>query len=323
MQKPGIPEDEEVRLRDLKSLDILDTPPEERFDRITRIAKELFDVPIALVSLVDDDRQWFKSSVGLSACETPRDISFCGHAILGNDIFVVNDTTTDKRFVDNPLVRGDPNIRFYAGCPLTSLNGNKLGTMCLIDREPRGFEEADRTILKDLAAMVEREIELTQLATNDELTGIPNRRGFKFLAEKCLKLCRRKHLPASIVCFDVDKFKRINDDYGHAEGDRTLSIIANNMKSISRGSDVIARLGGDEFVIMFSDTSKEIAEVVVKRFKESMEELCKQESLSYLISLSHGIVEYNPDIHFSIGDLLSEGDQLMYAHKHKRQPEIQ
>lgn len=318
MQKPDIPDDEKSRVQELRSLDILDTPPEERFDRLTRIANRLFDVPIALVSLVDDDRQWFKSSVGLSSTETPRDISFCGHAILGDDIFVVNDTATDKRFVDNPLVVNDPNIRFYAGCPLTSLNGYKLGTMCLIDRAPRGFVKEDRTILKDLASMVEREIELTNLATNDELTGIPNRRGFKVLAEKSLKLCKRKHLPASVVYFDVDKFKRINDDYGHAEGDRTLLIIANNMQSVSRDSDVIARLGGDEFVIMFSDTSKETAEVVVKRFEESMDELCKQEALNYQISLSHGIVEYNPDIHSSIADLLNEGDKLMYAQKQKR-----
>lgn len=317
MQKPDIPKDEKARLKNLRSLDILDTPPEERFDRLTRIANRLFDVPIALVSLVDDDRQWFKSSVGLAARETPRDISFCGHAILGDDIFVVNDTATDKRFVDNPLVVDDPNIKFYAGCPLTSQSGFKLGTMCLIDREPRGFTNEDRTILKDLAAMVERELELIQLATNDELTGIPNRRGFKVLAEKSLKLCERKHLPTSVVYFDVDKFKRINDDYGHAEGDRTLLIIATNMKSVSRDSDVIARLGGDEFAIMFSDTSKETAEVVVKRFEESMEEICKKESLKYQIRLSHGVVEYNPDVHSSIGDLLSDGDKLMYAQKQK------
>lgn len=187
--------------------------------------------------------------------------------------------------------------------------------MCLIDREPRGFTKEDKTILKDLAAMVEREIELTQLATNDELTGIPNRRGFKILAEKSLKLCKRKHLPASIVYFDVDKFKRINDDHGHAEGDRTLLAIANNMKTVSRDSDVIARLGGDEFVMMFSNTSKETAEVVVKRFEQSMDELCKQEALSYQVSLSHGIVEYDPEVHSSIGDLLNEGDKLMYAQK--------
>ena len=318
MQKPDVPEDEEARLRDLISLDILDTPPEERFDRLTRMAKKLFGVPISLVSLVDEDRQWFKSSIGLSASETPRDISFCGHAILDNDVFVVNDTALDKRFVDNPLVVNNPNIKFYAGCPLTSPNGHNLGTMCLIDDVPREFTQEDRDILKDFAAMAEREIGLTLLATNDELTGIPNRRGFKVLAEKSLKLCKRKQLPASVVYFDVDKFKRINDDHGHSEGDRALLIIANNMKSVSRDSDILARLGGDEFAIMFSDTSKETAEIVVKRFEESMQDLCEQESLDYQIGLSHGIVEYNPDTHSSINDLLDEGDKLMYRQKQNR-----
>ena len=318
MQKPDVPEDEEARLRDLISLDILDTPPEERFDRLTRMAKKLFGVPISLVSLVDEDRQWFKSSIGLSASETPRDISFCGHAILDNDVFVVNDTALDKRFVDNPLVVNNPNIKFYAGCPLTSPNGHNLGTMCLIDDVPREFTQEDRDILKDFAAMAEREIGLTLLATNDELTGIPNRRGFKVLAEKSLKLCKRKQLPASVVYFDVDKFKRINDDHGHSEGDRALLIIANNMKSVSRDSDILARLGGDEFAIMFSDTSKDTAEIVVKRFEESMQDLCEQESLDYQIGLSHGIVEYNPDTHSSINDLLDEGDKLMYRQKQNR-----
>lgn len=318
MKKPDIPKNESARLRDLKSLEILDTPAEERFDRLTRIANRLFDVPIVLVSLIDEDRQWFKSSVGLTARETPRDISFCGHAILGEEIFVVNDATTDERFFDNPLVLDSPNIRFYAGCPLTSLNGFKLGTMCLIDPEPREFTIGDETILKDLASMVEREIELTHMATNDELTGIPNRRGFKVLAEKSLKLCKRKQLPASLVYFDIDKFKQINDDYGHAEGDRALTIIASNMQSVSRDSDVIARLGGDEFVILFSDTAKITTKFILKRFKNSLEKICQQKALGYEINLSYGIVEYNPDIHSSIGDLLIEGDKLMYAQKKER-----
>jgi len=103
MKKPDTPITEKARLQDLRSLDILDTPPEERFDRLTRLANRLFNIPIALVSIVDEDRQWFKSSVGLNARQTPRDISFCGHAILGDEIFIVNDTATDSRFLDNPL----------------------------------------------------------------------------------------------------------------------------------------------------------------------------------------------------------------------------
>jgi GAF domain-containing protein len=177
MKKPGIAQDERSRLETLRSLNILDTAAAERFDRLTRMAKRMFGVPIALVSLVDENRQWFKSCVGLSATETSRDISFCGHAILGDDVFAIPNALDDERFVDNPLVLNDPNIRFYAGCPLRVANGSKLGTLCIIDRKPRSLERDDIDALKDLASMVEHERAAVQMAMLDELTHISNRRG--------------------------------------------------------------------------------------------------------------------------------------------------
>ena len=137
MLVPGKPANEAARIQVLHGLDLLDSAPEERFDRLTRLAKRLFNVPIALVTLVDKDRQWFKSCVGLAATETPRDISFCGHAILNDGLLLVPDAREDVRFHDNPLVTGEPNIRFYAGYPLTVPNGNKMGTLCLLDTKPR------------------------------------------------------------------------------------------------------------------------------------------------------------------------------------------
>jgi len=151
MIKPNNPENEAKRIQNLKSLKILDTPSEERFDRLTRLAKRLFGVPIAVVSIVDEKRQWFKSIIGLEVSETPRDISFCGHAILGDKPFVVNDAQSDIRFKDNPLVLNDPNIRFYAGCPLSLADGTKMGTLCIIDQRPRNISEKDLNDLKDLA----------------------------------------------------------------------------------------------------------------------------------------------------------------------------
>lgn len=160
MQVPAIPEDETRRLAALCELGVLDTPPEERFDRITATARLLFDVPIVLVSLIDEKRQWFKSRQGLDACETARDISFCGHAILGNDVFVVEDTRQDPRFLDNPLVTGEPCIRFYAGAPLANPDGMKLGTLCVIDRKPREFGPRMRALLRGLGQWAERELNL-------------------------------------------------------------------------------------------------------------------------------------------------------------------
>jgi signal transduction histidine kinase len=152
------PDDEQQRLAALLELRILDTPAEERFDRITRIARELFAVPVALVSLVDANRQWFKSAAGLDARETPRAISFCAHAIYGDDALVVEDALADPRFFDNPLVLGAPGVRFYAGFPLRSRGGRKLGTLCLIDRAPRRFGTAEVQHLRDLAAWAEAEL---------------------------------------------------------------------------------------------------------------------------------------------------------------------
>jgi len=158
MKTPETPADEVARLQRLRELNVLDTAPERRFDRLTELAATIFDVPIALVSLVDEDRQWFKSKVGLDADETSREISFCGHAILQEDALVVADTLADERFADNPLVCGHPDIRFYAGHPLDDGNGHKMGTLCLIDHRPRALGDAERQRLRALARLVEAEI---------------------------------------------------------------------------------------------------------------------------------------------------------------------
>jgi len=159
--------DEEARIDLLHALNLLDSEPEDVFDRITRLAARLLDMPIALVSLIDRDRQWFKSRVGLDAHETPRELAFCAHAIHSKQPLVVNDTSLDIRFADNPLVLGAPHIRFYAGAPIFSNQGIALGTLCIIDRKPRSMSAADLEALQDLAELARREIvhrETTQLS---------------------------------------------------------------------------------------------------------------------------------------------------------------
>ncbi|MDR7269700.1 GAF domain-containing protein [Pelomonas saccharophila] len=153
-----IPANDAERLRVLRELLVLDTPPEERFDRIVSFAAEEFDMPIALISLIDERRQWFKARVGLDACETSREISFCGHAILQSELFEVLDAALDPRFADNPLVTGAPFIRFYIGAPLALPGGAIIGTLCLIDTKPRHFDMLDRAILGTLRDLVVAEL---------------------------------------------------------------------------------------------------------------------------------------------------------------------
>lgn len=173
MRPPALPATESQRIATLRDLLILDTEPEARFDLITAYAASQFKVPIALVSLVDADRQWFKSCIGLEVSETPRDISFCGHAILQPEILEVSDAMVDPRFADNPLVTGDPRIRFYAGCPLVMANGESVGTLCLIDRKPKRLSAWEREHLAVLGKMVAAELQGVSAGTVQGRPNIP------------------------------------------------------------------------------------------------------------------------------------------------------
>ena len=155
-----MPANEAERLRTLRSYRILDTKPEERFDELTRLAALICGVPISLISLIDTDRQWFKSRYGLDVEETPRAQAFCTHAIMQPDMFVVPDATKDERFAHNPLVTGNPHIRFYAGAPLAARDGHLLGTLCVIDHEPHTLTEAQKEALKIVGRLVIANFEL-------------------------------------------------------------------------------------------------------------------------------------------------------------------
>jgi len=164
MEKAPIPKNEKERLLSLYKLGLLDTKPEERFDRITRTATKIFNVPISTLTLIDAKREWFKSCVGLPVREGDRAISFCGHALLANDVFVIPDTKKDKRFLDNPMVIGKPFIRFYAGVPIVNADGERVGVFCVKDTKPRKFSKNDKEILKNLAAWAELEVNSRNLS---------------------------------------------------------------------------------------------------------------------------------------------------------------
>jgi diguanylate cyclase (GGDEF)-like protein len=318
MKAPALPADESYRLAQLRALNILHTPAEERFDRLTRLARRLFGVPIALVSLLEEDHQWFKSIAGQSGETAPRNTSFCGHAILQDDVMVVENALDDDRFYDNPLVTGENPVRFYAGCPLRTPAGAKVGTLCIVDHQARSFDADDCHTLRDLAAMAEAELIAFQTATSDELTQITNRRGFMTLGQLALNECQVKQLPASLTFLDLDRFKEINDTLGHREGDRALMDFADAMKVSFRHADLFARLGGDEFVVLFNGLQQADAEGVLGRFDRLLQKQTHDLNRRYQLHFSSGIVEFDPHHPLALEQLLESSDERMYAAKKLR-----
>lgn len=314
-----IPLDDASRVCALQSLRVLDTPPEERFDRVTRLARRMFQVPIALVTLVDADRQWFKSRQGLGSAELPRDSSFCGHAILQDDVMEVPDASRDERFHDNPLVVDEPHVRFYAGAPLVDGQGQRLGTLCIIDHEPRHLTDEDRALLRDLADMVREELVAAHAATTDHLTQLSNRRGFELLGAHVLAVCERLHVPARLLFLDLDGFKQINDRFGHAEGDAALQRFAEALRRVFRAANVGARLGGDEFVVLMSHSDDAAAEAALARLRTAVDDCNADHPPALALRYSAGLARWSPRTGIDIHALLRDADRAMYQQK-QRQP---
>ena len=306
MIKPPIPVDELLRLETLRKLDILDTAPEDRFDRITRLAKRIFDVDIALVSLVDSDRQWFKSRQGLSACETGRDISFCGHAILSDEILVVNDAHIDERFSDNPLVTEDPGIRFYAGYPLRAPNGHRIGTLCIIDKHPRELDEEARNTLRELGEMVEQQLAISMLMNSDPVTGLLNRSGFCQVATHVAAVCERSQSPASLMLVTVPHLNLIEKAHGPDGRDRALTEVAQMLRATVRESDVVARIADNTFCVFLTGTDEERRHTTQSPLQARINERNAAPNVVYEVEVHMTCVRYDADKHERINSLVDE-----------------
>lgn len=254
MKEPHLPEDEDDRLAALYALNILDTPVDERFDRITRTLKQCLDAPIAYIALVDADRQWFKSEIGLGCAQTPRGVSFCGHTILQRKPLVIPDTKKDVRFADNPMVTGEPFARFYAGWPLTAADGQRVGTLCVMDVEPRDtLSKEDMAVFRDLAEMTEDQLTLTDLA------GVQARlRETKQVLEKRNVFLRQvfgKYLADEVV----DRLLRDPDALALGGEVRDVTIVMADLRGFTALSDQLdAREVVDALNIYFSAVVKAI-----------------------------------------------------------------
>ena len=322
MIKPAIPSDESKRLQTLRDLRLLDTPPEERFDRVTRLAKQIFSTPIALVSLVDADRQWFKSRQGLDAEETSRDISFCGHAILDDKIMVVNDAETDLRFCDNPLVCGDPSIRFYAGYPLAAPDGSRVGTLCIIDDKPKEMSNEQLQLLRELGRMVEEELIAANDSTIDAATGISNRNGFLAIADHLLSLCKRKREPTTLMLFHLHDLHSFEDNHGRYEGDTIAVELSHLLIAAFRESDIVARISLDTFCVLLADTNVDGAEEARRRFDETLGARNRDLSRQHEIGTEVYAVTYEEIQHENAEVLLQEGEARIVEAKEQQLAEI-
>jgi diguanylate cyclase (GGDEF)-like protein len=347
MHAAPLPPDEPQRLEALGRFQVLDTLPEQEYDDIALMAAQICGTPIALVSLVDADRQWFKARVGLAAAETPRDVAFCAHAILEPArLFVVPDAALDPRFADNPLVVDDPGIRFYAGAPLVTGGGEALGTLCVIDRVARRLTTEQERALSALARQVMSQLELrravidleeaaeerrrhverlqdyqarleealaklAEQSITDPLTGARNRLAFTERLAAEMRRHRRYGTPVALAMVDVDRFKEYNDGFGHVAGDQVLREVVRLMTVSARDTDFLARFGGEEFALILPESTVEGASAVAERLRAAIASAAwPGASITVSVGVA-GVEEGHPD-----GDaLVAAADRALYEAK--------
>jgi diguanylate cyclase (GGDEF)-like protein len=306
-----LPADEDLRLRDLERHGLLDSGADPHFDRIVRLAADIFQAPIALISLVDAERQWFLSRHGLEVHETPREMAFCAHAIAAEEVLVVPDALADERFRTNPLVQGEPHIRFYAGAPLRSPDGHNLGTLCVIDRQPRQLSAAEVQRLRLLADLVMREIELRLAASHCPVTGLPHRSAFFAIGAKEFQRARQQDIPLSLLTIDIDNFRQINHRWGHPAGDQVLLDLCQLCRRFLSEQDFLARLGDEQFALLLVGRDHDAATALAEDLRLAVRSMPGVFSHSdYRLHISGGLTSLGSgDRHF--GELALRAERAL------------
>lgn len=313
---------DQARLGALYRYGILDTDPEPQFDRIVRLAARYFEMPMALTSLVDADRQWFKARVGLEETQTSINQSFCAVTIQQPGTMVIPDAQQDPRLRLYDAVTGDPHIRFYAGSPLVTPDGHKLGTLCVLDHRPRIFTAEDEADLEDFAALVMDELslrraveELSHLALNDSLTGLPNRMHQRQHLLQAMRRAEQGGERVVLALLDLNGFKSVNDTLGHAAGDALLVQVGRRLRETLMTSDLVARMGGDEFTVVLTDLgSPQGAEVAMRRVQRAFTEPFVVAGQAVQVNWSIGMAVF-PDDTVAPDELFRLADQAMYTAK--------
>ena len=344
--KSPVSHDEQRRLDALNDYQIMDTPAEQAFDDVLMLACAICDVPIALVTLLDTERQWFKARVGFEGTQAPIEGAFCAYAIADEcDVMEVRDTLDDPRFANSGFVTGDPGVRFYAGAPLITPAGVKLGTVCVIDRVPRVLDSRAKAALMALSRQVVSLLELRrneaqlramsdaqqikqiqlegyqkqltsmnallrQQATLDPLTGLSNRRAFDDVL--CEELARTERTGASLalIFVDVDHFKDFNDQFGHISGDQALQQVASVLLAQARPYDQVARYGGEELTLILPNTERAAGMAVAERIRLAIQDFAWPVGP---ITVSVGVATANNAV--TGASLLKRADRALYQAK--------
>lgn len=319
MQKADLPENEIARQKSLESMGILTSDADPELDRITRVAQRIFGTEIVAISLLDNDRQFFKSNINQPSNETPRDISFCGHVINGDKAFVVEDTESDARFRDNPLVTGVPHVRSYAGVPLTNPDGFKIGTLCVVDRVSRKFTDEDLQILEDLGHWAETTIALRygartpqqvyddldpakQDALIDRKTRSWNANGMKEFLHRELINARLKHTPIGVYRFEIDNYQDLIDCFGTDTVERIVQAIVAAITSSLRDRDVVGRIDDYGFACLMPGARREQTSFLGFKLCDTVREQCRftdMEGNPVRITVSVGATWAEPDAKFN------------------------
>ncbi len=328
------------RLNALRRYAILDTPPEGAFDRVTALAAELLEVPWSVVSLVDTARVWYKSVHGdLGHREIARLPGLCGAAVARDGPYVVENAAADLRTHEHPLVTGAPRIGFYVGVPLRTHDGHRLGTLSCMDRRPRSVTPRELRLLGTLAAIVMDEIELRRSAAQiarlsealadtcndlerrasfDALTGVLARSAMLARTAALVERAAAAGRGIALVMVDIDRFKAINDGYGHAVGDAVLKEVAARMAGRCRGGDLLGRIGGEEFLAVFADVPAGGAGAIAERLRSAVARtpVAIAGGGALPVSISGGLLALAPgEAAPALSELLSRADAALYAAK--------
>jgi diguanylate cyclase (GGDEF)-like protein len=330
-----LPSNERERISALTDLRIDESGADDRLDEIVGLAAELCGVPMAAISLVDQDHQWFKASRGLTVEGLPREHALCAHAILDEHVMVVPDASADARFADSALVTGPSQVRFYAAAPLISAEGHAIGTLCVMDTEERELPRWQITTLEVLARQAMAHLRLSRLvddhagalddldmaernlsflSTHDALTGLLNRRSVCDIIEGLTTANSSGAISSALLFIDLDNFKDINDAFGHEAGDRVLVTIADRLHLGARGDDAVARLASDEFVVLIPHAASLAPESLARRLLQAVSIPVEWNGLPLMVTASIGIVRWSDDM-LAANDLLRAGDAAMHYAK--------